>query len=948
VQKNIVKIIVTFLIVSVLISNISLPFSAENLAENLAITNTYSQKSDLREYNQYLKECGINKKADNTVELPINNFIPNKADVVYQNNILHWNEGKGEITFNVKMQEARLYNLQIVWKPSKQGVDVELGLKIDGKYQFEGSDMIELSRMWENISDKPRIDSFGNEYAQEQKETEGFITECFRDKTGAVVEPYMIALSEGSHTITLVNPNQSIQISRISLVAPERVKSYAEASKSYKIEDNNAEIIIIQGENAHLKSSASMIPKSNNSDAGMTPSDSKITKINYIGGTSWQSPCDTMIWNFEVEKSGYYKLDLRYKQSDLVNGESWRWLKIDGKTPFEEAKALRFPYGTGWKYFELGNEYTPYYIWLDEGKHTLSLEVTTGEQSEYFAKLSDIVDILGDEYIKIVMITGEVPDVNRDYELFKQIPDFNNTLSHCSESIKSLVSEMKEATGKNSTQAIAAMENMARILDLMVKNPYIAQQYVKDYYNNYTSVSAWLYDMTDMPLAIDEIQLVPAGKQYIDKNAGFFKKLYYGAMRLITSFADDYQTNASERNGEKTIRLWVNWGQDQTAVLNSLIKDSFTPETNINVKLEIVSASLVNGILAGNFPDLSLHMARTEPVNLGMRGALYDLTQFEDYEDVLKRFQPNAETPYRYNDKLYALPDTQTFFLMFYRTDVLEKLGIQVPKTWDEFLYASTIIQRNNMNVYVPYTQITTSTTVNAGIGNLHLFPTLLAQNDLSIYNSNQNGTELRDDNAIDIFEYWTEFYTDYGFLKEADFYNRFRIGVMPLGIAPYSMYMNIYSTAPEIKGRWSVTTVPGSSDGSQAIAGGGTGCAIIEKSDNKEEAWEFLKWWTSSETQSRYSMNVESILGMIGRVTTANVEALSKLSWENNDLDVILEQWSYVEEIPEIPGSYYLTRALDQAFWAVVNGDSNARDALNKWSRVADDEIVRKLKEYS
>lgn len=48
------------------------------------------------------------------------------------------------------------------------------------------------------------------------------------------------------------------------------------------------------------------------------------------------------------------------------------------------------------------------------------------------------------------------------------------------------------------------------------------------------------------------------------------------------------------------------------------------------------------------------------------------------------------------------------------------------------------------------------------------------------------------------------------------------------------------------------------------------------------------------------------------------------------------------------MPGSYYISRAIDQAFWAVVNGESNSKDAVMKWSKVADEEVARKIKEYS
>ena len=355
-----------------------------------------------------------------------------------------------------------------------------------------------------------------------------------------------------------------------------------------------------------------------------------------------------------------------------------------------------------------------------------------------------------------------------------------------------------------------------------------------------------------------------------------------------------------------------------------------------------------------------------------MRGGLYDLSKFDDFEEVIARFQngtdltTGAVAPYSYAGKTYGLPDTQNFMLMFYRTDSLEELGLleelgdpnpdpENPETtgwtWDDFLYASTIIQRKNMNVYVPFTQITTSTTVNAGIGNLHIYPTLMWQHDCNIYNEEGNATAINNKKALKVFEKWTDFYLEYGFLKEADFYNRMRVGTMPLGIAPYTTYMTFYATAPEIRGRWSIALVPGTEaeDGTinRSVAGSGSGCAIIEESSKKQQAWQFLKWWTSAETQQRYNENLQSILGMIGRTAVSNTEAFSNLAWDSDDRKILELQWSMVKEVQEVPGSYDVTRAIDQAFWTVLEDDSKVKDAVTKWSKIADREIQRKIEEY-
>ncbi len=972
-SKRIARYLSVLLAVSVLFSGISLQITtayadvADDTATVTEAEPVVSADTELQDYVEYTKTHGISNKATADVAIPLAAYVADGADVVADENALTWNTGDGSVTWTFDVPETALYNLELVWEPKASGVDIVMGVMIDGKYQFDGSDEIILSRLWKNSTDEPRKDAQGNEYAQEQEEISGLITTVVRDFEGAEIDPFEFALSAGTHTITLTDPEQSIDISQISFLAPETVESYEKVSASYgEIEDLDADIIFLEGEGADIKTSNSIIPKSNNSDAGMSPSDSYLTKINFIGGTSWQTTGSSIGWTFEVEESGYYYINMRYKQSELVNGESYRWLKIDGKTPFTEAKTLTFPYGTSWKYFTFADgEEKPYYIYLEAGKeHTISMEVTVGNMSEYFYELSKLVDILGDEYIKIVMITSESPDLNRDYDLDKQIPNFLDTLNDLSERLGALSTNMTSGTGKAS-QAVASIDNMKRVVDNMIRSPFIAQQYVSEYYTNYTSLSSWLYDMIEMPLAIDQIQIVPAGKEYQNNNANIFKSLAYSATRLIASFTNDYSlTNSEAKEDENTIRLWVNWGQDQAAALNSLIQDSFTPNEEyyyngkpINVQVEIVNASLINGILAGNYPDMSLQMARTEPVNLGIRGALADLSQFDDFEEVIQRFQTGsnleygAVAPYTYAGKTYALPDTQNFMLMFYRTDVLEELELEVPKTWDEFLYCATIIQRNNMNVYVPFTQITTSTTVNAGIGNLHLYPTLMWQNNLSIYNEDGTATAITSKKALDVFEQWTDFYLERDFLKEADFYNRLRVGVMPLGIAPYTTYMTLYNTAPEIRGRWGISMVPGTEDENgeinYSVAGSGTGCAIIKKSSKQEQAWQFLKWWTSAETQTRYNNNLQSILGMIGRNAVSNVEAFNNLAWDKDDLAVLNNQWQQVMEVQEVPGSYDVTRSIDQAFWAVLEDNSKVKDAVVKWSKSADKEIQRKIKEY-
>ncbi len=1008
-------------------------------AESAGASDTTSSSSNIStydEYDRYLKENAdvpyakedivifaadekavFDEDAKAVTSVESMDVLLDRANGKSENmNVLVWKDNaeykqQGSVTFTFTVPETALYNIQFNYLPlikTKNNNDanddktsttpIELGLIFDiadipegeDPYLYAGLDAFTLPRNFVNNGasfDKPagdiRVDSLDNQLTPEQIMYDQFSTAFATDKSGVESRPYKVCLTEGTHTVTLNSVFEPFALATITFKAPVDAVSYEDYSEIHSDKAVfDGEAIEIEGEDAWIKSTNSLVSKTDNSSADVKPQNPVKTILNYIGSTNWQVPGDAITWVIDVPESGLYKLGMNYKQATVIDGYSYRALTIDGETPFAECESLSFMYCTSWTFWEFGkDENTPYLFYLEEGKHTLTLSVTLGETSEFYKRLSEIVDVIGDKYIEIVMITGDSPDPNRDYDLFKQIVDLQDTLSSTYDDLNELAEDMKALSGSRSNKYISALNNMARVVKSMYDNPYTAQNYLNDYYSNYTTVCSWLYEMKTMPLSLDQMQLASPGNGFTDNHAGFFETLVFEFKRFCLSFSDNFSTigGAAEVGDMGTVRIWVNWGRDQCQVLSNLIQEDFSVKTGISVELEIVDASLVKGILSGNFPDLSLHISRTGPVDLGMRNALYDLTNFTgdkystvddgstyllDYETVLERFQPGADTPYWYNDAdgehLFALPDTQGFFIMYYRTDVFNDLGIDDPKsanggkgwTWDDFLEAATILQRNNMKAYIPYTKIASTVSVNAGMGSLNLFPTFLTQNGVDLYNSDKNKTTLTSSDAIEAFTQWTDMYTKFGIEKQADFYNRFRTGVMPLGVAPYTIYTQLTQAAPEIQGRWAIAPIPGimqdNGEIDRSIGGSGTGCSVVAPSPNKDNAWQFLCWWTSAGTQLRYNNNVESILGTVSRTATANIEAFSSYSWNANDLDILLEQWSWVKELPEVPGGYYVSRAVDQAYWAVLNGDSNEKDAMLEWGEVADNEIARKIAEYA
>ena len=766
-----------------------------------------------------------------------------KADTFEgESNVLKWGNGEGSLTFKFKVLKDGLYNVSINYYALETNTEaIEFSMLVDGEEPFDGVNNISLPRIFVDDGDV-RKDGIGNEFAPEQKELFAWQTNRFSDSEGLNSKPYLFALTKGEHTITIYDCSDPIAISELKLCAEEKILSYEEVLKIYKqngYKKYNGAQINIQGEKAYLKSANNLISQSDSTSAKVYPYSATKSKVNYIGGNNWSGAGDRITWKVDVPEDGLYAITFAYQQSYIVNGSSYRVLRVDGEIPFKEASQIDFAYCNSWKRKSFNkDDDEPYLIYLPKGERTISLEVNLGSLSNFAVELKKQIYELGNIYREIVMITGETPDSNRDYSLFTQIPNLEQRLTDCRKVLDELVEEADELSDMGGSSNTSTLKNMSAVIGRMLEYKYQAQIYKSNYYDNYSSMSAWLYEIIGMPLDIDAIYITAPEKKAEHLGAGFFESLLFGIKKFFVSFMSDYN-NISGDVGTDKITLWVNWGRDQVQVLNYLAQSDFSAKYGVGVDIKMTNATIIQGMLSGNGPDCYLHMSRTEPVNLAMRGGLYDLSQFEDFEEVTKRFMPSATVPYTYKGGVYALPDTQTFSIMYYRKDILDDLGIEVPQTWDDFIAASAIIMRNNMRVGLPYTQITDMNLVNQGLGALNIFPTLLMQQGISLYDDKLESINLTSEDAVNTFTMWTDFYNKYSFDKTYDFYNRFRTGTMPLAIQSVTQYNTISAAASEIRGLWGIAPIPGFKDENgeinRSLAGAGSGCAILKDSDNIE-----------------------------------------------------------------------------------------------------------------
>ena len=122
---------------------------------------------------------------------------------------------------------------------------------------------------------------------------------------------------------------------------------------------------------------------------------------------------------------------------------------------------------------------------------------------------------------------------------------------------------------------------------------------------------------------------------------------------------------------------------------------------------------------------------------------------------------------------------------------------------------------------------------------------------------------------------------------------------------------------------------------------------AILSQTDKPNEAWTFLKWWSSEEVQSEFGSLLQSTYGSEYIWPTANANAFASLPLKSAHKKVIMAQMEWMTEAPWVLGTYMLERELSNAFISVVVDGVDARRALDTAVKRINRETYRKLEEF-
>jgi hypothetical protein len=561
---------------------------------------------------------------------------------------------EGYVEWEAEIPQAGFYNIEINYYPIKgRSAAIERELMINGEVPFSRARYFSFSRVWVDAHEIRR-DNRDNDLRPRQIEEPAWMTACLEDYMGYYNEPYLFYFKQGKNTLRLTAVKEPMVIKSIRIFKAPEVKPYEEVLKEYRdtgykvIDDYYLEI---EGEHAFRKSDPMLYPIYDRSSPSTQPYHESKIRLNTIGGYRWVMPGQWMSWIVDVEEAGLYQIAIKFRQNIVRGIFTNRRLTINGKVPFEEVKNITFNYKNGWQTNLLGDE-EPYLFYLQEGENEIKLEVVLGGLSEILRVAEDSVYELNNAYRRILMITGSVPDPYRDYQIDSYLPDVIETMKAQSKVMEKLSIKLQKYTGQRGSHN-AILDRLAVQLKDLADRPETIPERLDAFRANIGALSQWILTTREQPLEIDFIVISSPGKEMPEPEAGFFAKLIHEIRAFLASFFEDYDSIGNVH--DEALKVWIATGRDQAQVLKDMIDDTFTPETDVKVNLELVQQGvLLPATIAGRAPDVVLQVPVNEPVNLAIRKAVVDISDYPGFDEVIKYFHESAVVPYRFEGEVSA------------------------------------------------------------------------------------------------------------------------------------------------------------------------------------------------------------------------------------------------------------------------------------------------------
>ena len=859
-----------------------------------------------------------------------------------------WLETNAVVRFQATVPEAGLYTLAFDMAAGDAFLNAPAAqLLVDGALPGDSARRIKFPVYYQSPTNEFPPDRYGNDALVRPDRLQRWTQAAVRDVDLSQRYPWQLHLAEGAHDFELSVTEESMWLGSAYLVPFAPTPSYDQYLAANPGPDTSGVRVEIEAEQPALKNDTSIRPINDRSLA-VTPYDTYRLLLNGLGGETWKLDGTAVYYTFEVPADGMYAITLHALQNLRLNAAVYRRITLNDQVVFDELQAVPFPSSLQWSNVTLGGD-TPYRFFLRQGVNTLGIEATVSPYAAAIDRVRQVLTTINALALEIKKLTGNQVDPFKEWVISDYIPDIREQLLAIVDQLRADQAALEAINGGSGSPEILtyqqAIDNILFLAADPDKIPIHLTRLSEGTGSAAQQLASLLPILQNQPLALDKITIHSLDSAPQPVSVSPVTAMLEGIKRFFSSFRPNPYQSLGAEEGE--LEVWVNRPRQYVELLQSLTDEIFSADTGIRVKFSVMpdEAKLILANAAGIQPDVALGVSTDRPYELAIRGALQDLRAFDDFDSFIRVYAPGALLSYIIDDSVYAIPETQDFWVTFYRHDILNSLDLPLPDTWPEVIELLPELQRYGLNYHAP---------LSSGTGSRGLLATApyLFNHGAQLYSPDGLSAGIGSDEGVSAIKFMAESFTLYGMpLSTASFYDSFRSGTLPLGVSNFTTYITLFTAAPELEGRWSLGLYPATvlADGTalRYATGSAQSSIMFSKTEQPDEAWQFMKWWMSTETQVEFQQQLVLNYGPTYLWNSANLEAFAFSPIPAEHKEVILEQWQWLQEPVKLPGSYMQERELSNAWNRIVFDGVNPRVAIDASVLIVNREITRKMEEF-
>lgn len=395
-----------------------------------------------------------------------------------------------------------------------------------------------------------------------------------------------------------------------------------------------------------------------------------------------------------------------------------------------------------------------------------------------------------------------------------------------------------------------------------------------------------------------------------------------------------------------TLLFWdENAGPNRTPYYKVLI-NSFE-EQNPNIHIEYVGLSkksakqkIDTAIAANELPDVC-GIQTSWLADFTARQVLLELDDFFDDWSEKDKISPsiiNSNRGMVLDKRLYQLPNTMSMEILWYRPDWFKKAGVKVPETWDEFFSAVEKMTDKDEKRY--------GFTLRGGDGAAIQLPRMMfAYSGYTDFFDANGRCRINDPKHVEFVKRYLALYKNYTPISDVtngykEIIAAFDTGVVAMvehNIGSYSEHKKALSP-----GQYAPLALPKTADGKFVQEGGNiNGYGIFKSTKHAKEAWKFISFLCSQESQSYWNRNIGQIPTHLDSLKEPWAQELPHMQLALHMLSnpnlVFYQPPMYLPEYRSI-----IDNVGDPGIQAVMIGKKSVEEFLDEWA-VAFEQAKRK-----